>query len=165
MHDEAMRWVVDQVAEFGLSECDVLDLGGRDVNGTPRHLFTGRYVVVDMTEAPNVDIVADAAEVNLDERFGCVISTELLEHTPSGRQVVRNAHDHLVPGGVFVATMAGPGRAPHGAHGGHVPPPGEWYENVTPEQLDGWLSAAGFAVWQVDQTGLDVRCWARRGDG
>jgi SAM-dependent methyltransferase len=143
----------------------VLDFGGRDVNGTTRYLWPkATYVAVDITEGPGVDVVADAAEVDLDGLFEVVISTELLEHTPSGAAIIANAYRHLVPGGWFVATMAGPGRPPHSAWGAEHPLPGEWYRNVSPEQLSGWIEAAGFDEYEIDEAGDDVRCWARRGD-
>ena len=166
MHDQALEYVAAKVREFGLDRVGVtvLDLGGRDVNGTTRHLFTepARYVVVDIEEHPSVDVVADAADLCLDELFDVVVCTEVLEHTELAAEIVATAWRHLAPGGVFVATMAGPGRAEHGAAGGSRQA-GEFYRNVAPEWLDGWLSTAGFAWWQVDEFGADVRCCARKG--
>lgn len=141
----------------------VLDLGGRDVNGTVRDLFPGsRYVVVDIAEHSSVDVVGDAADVNLDEKFDVVITTECLEHTARGAEIVANAFRHLQYGGTFIATMAGPGRMEHGASGESSPPAGEWYRNVDPAELRQWLTAAGFGDFEVDVAGCDVRCWARR---
>lgn len=166
MHREAMQYVSSQVRRHHLNApgVRVLDLGGRNVNGTPRRLFTraAAYVAVDLRDGPGVDIVADAADLYLDERFDVVVSTELLEHTPSGAAIVATAWRHLTPDGVFLATMAGPGRAPHGASGESKPPRGEWYRNVTPVELDGWLEQAGFAEWYVNQLGTDLRCRAKR---
>lgn len=162
MHVAAYDYVAKVVAEHGLGG-SVLDLGGRDVNGTVRELFNPtRYVTVDIAPAPSVDIVADAADLDLDETFDVVISTECFEHTPSGPEIVATAYRHLCPGGVFVATMAGPGRAPHGASGQPIPPPGEWYRNVDSDELADWLRDAGFDEYQIDVLGEDVRCWARR---
>lgn len=164
MHDAVLDYVGRMVAQHELGG-DVLDLGGRDVNGTPRHLFpdTTLYTVVDINDAPNVDIVADAAELDLGYVFDVVVCTEVLEHTERAADIVKSAFRHLKPGGVFVATMAGPGRARHSAHGDSTLRPGEFYENVEPETLAGWLSAAGFASWLLDQDGQDVRCTAFRG--
>lgn len=89
-----------------------------------------------------------------------VISTELLEHTPKGAEIVASAARHLTPGGTFLATMAGPGRAPHGASGESKPPQGEYYRNVDPEALQGWIRAAGFESWDVNVLGTDLRCRA-----
>lgn len=162
MHVAAYEYVAKVVAEFGLTG-DVLDLGGRDVNGSVRELFNpDRYVTVDIVAAPSVDIVADAADLDLDELFDVAISTECFEHTPSGPEIVATAYRHLRPGGIFVATMAGPGRAPHGASGQPLPPPGEWYRNVDADELAEWLSDAGFDEHSIDVAGEDVRCWAKR---
>jgi SAM-dependent methyltransferase len=158
-----MRYVADTIAELDLSG-DVLDLGGRYINGTTRDLFPDghRYVVVDIEPDPSVDIVADAADLDLGETFDIVLSTELLEHTPRGAEIVSAAYRHLSDGGTFVATMAGPGRPPHGAAGSPWPLDGEYYANVWPDRLEDWLIAAGFQDFKVDVLGTDVRCWARR---
>lgn len=163
MHPEAMAYVADVVTEHQL-EGDVLDLGGRYINGTTRDLFPEghRYVVVDIEPDPSVDIVADAGDLDLGETFDVVLSTELLEHTPRGADIVATAYRHLRDGGTFVATMAGPGRPPHGAAGSPWPLDGEWYKNVKPDELEEWLTDAGFEKFEVDQAGTDVRCWARR---
>lgn len=164
MHDQAFEWVRDCVDGCGLdrSGVKVLDLGGRDVNGTTRRLFTdpGCYVVVDIAEHESVDVVADAADLNLGETFDVVTSTECLEHAARAPEIVGAAFRHLVPGGVFVATMAGPGRGPHGAGGEPSPPAGEFYANVPPWALCSWLESAGFVNVTVDQLGADVRCVA-----
>lgn len=166
MHPEAHDYIATQVAELGLDQpgVRVLDLGGRDVNGTTRDLFTApaRYVVVDIAEHPSVDIVADASELDLDEQFDVVTSTECFEHTPLGSMIVDAAYRHLVDGGWFLATMAGPGRLPHGADGAWSPAPGEWYENIHPIVLDVWLNDAGFVYRDIDQSGLDLRCKAQK---
>lgn len=163
MHPEAMQYVADVIAEHDL-DGDVLDLGGRYINGSTRTLFPDghRYIVVDIAPDDSVDIVADAGDLDLGETFEVVLSTELLEHTPRGADIVKAAYRHLTPGGMFVATMAGPGRPPHGAAGSPWPLDGEWYQNVWPFALEEWLTDAGFADFKVDQAGTDVRCWARR---
>lgn len=164
MHREAMEYVTTQVRRHHLNVpgARILDLGGRNVNGTPRRLFSRAacYMSVDIRDGPGVDVVADAADLDLAERFDVVVSTELFEHTARAAEMVTAAFRHLVPGGVFIATMAGPGRAPHGASGEHTPPEGEWYENVEPDALEAWIRAAGFQAWWVNQLGTDVRCRA-----
>lgn len=169
MHDEAFNWVAGVVAERRLdrSGVTVLDLGGRDVNGTTRRLFSNpaRYIVVDIQEHPTVDVVADAAGLELGETFDVVTSTECLEHAERAAEIVGAAFRHTKSGGVFIATMAGPGRHPHGASGEPSPPPGEWYRNVEPDELRAWLGSAGFVAVTVDQLGGDVRCVGFRFDG
>lgn len=167
MHGAVIQWVTSVLDRFEMWSAEgVLDLGGRDVNGTTRYLWpkVECYYSVDICDGPGVDLVADAAMLDLDATFDVVISTELLEHTPRGKEIVASAYRHLGAGGLFIATMAGPGRAPHAAGGDTDPPPGEWYRNVTPADLDGWIESAGFDEWEIDTAGTDVRCWARRGD-
>lgn len=160
MHDAVIDYV--RQATEGLRPARVIDLGGRDVNGSPRHLFPDAdYITVDVVAGPGVDVVADAATVELDPA-DLVLCTELLEHTQDGARIIANAWRLLRPGGVFVATMAGPGRAPHGAGGETHPPPGEWYRNVEPADLVEWLMAAGFQSFSTDRLRLDLRCTARR---
>jgi SAM-dependent methyltransferase len=166
MHAAALQYATAQVAEHNLNRpgMEVLELGGRDVNGTVRHLFplADRYISVDITPGRGVDIVADAADVLVPGSFDVVVTTELLEHTSRGPEIIANARQHLAPGGVFVATMAGPGRAPHSASGQVRVPHGEHYANVEPGELADWLEQAGFDDYSIDQLDEDVRCWARR---
>jgi SAM-dependent methyltransferase len=144
----------------------ILDIGGRDLNGTPKHLFPNAavYHVLDVHEGPNVDIVADAASwlpFGKWTDYDMVLATEVFEHTPHWREIISTAYRALRDGGRFVATMAGPGRGPHS--GIAAEPrlrPGEWYANIDPLDLSDALSAAGFEPVLVDQHKLDVRCWA-----
>jgi SAM-dependent methyltransferase len=169
MHPEALQYASRQIADRKLNKLGVhvLDLGGRDVNGTTRPLFPGadRYVSVDISPGRGVDIVCDAADLDLRDRFDVVMSTELLEHTPRGAEIVAAAFKHLKPGGWLVATMAGPGRRPHSADGAQKMRDGEYYHNVDHDLLEGWLRDAGFDWWELDETQMDMRCVARRADG
>jgi SAM-dependent methyltransferase len=164
VHEAVIEYVEAAVRRYGLDGGAVLDIGGRDVNGTTRGLFPGAtYTVVDINEAPNVDIVADAADLDLPDRYDVVVCTEVLEHAERAPEIVAAAYRHLIPHGAFVATMAGPGRRPHSAHGDPDPRPGEFYSNVVPSELEHWLTAAGFSTFTVDQHRLDIRCTAFRG--
>jgi SAM-dependent methyltransferase len=162
MHDAAYLYVMNALTGIDTA-CSVLELGGRDVNGTVRPLFKKavRYVAVDIVWGPSVDVVADAADLRLDELFDIVVSTELLEHAERAKEIVEAARRHTKPGGVFIATMAGPGRRPHGASGEGEPPPGEFYRNVEGRILEDWLINAGFDEWVIDSLDTDVRCTAR----
>lgn len=164
MHDAAWAYVADIVARHNLDGGDILDLGGRDVNGTTRPLFprANVYIVVDIEPHPSVDYVCDAGDLDLQDRFDVVVSTECLEHTKRAPDIVRTAWRHLRDGGTFVATMAGVGREPHSASG-HSTVGDEYYHNVTSDELGEWLEAAGFEDWTVDVAGTDIRCIAVRG--
>jgi len=159
MHPAAFEYVRDRVVEYDLAPARVLDFGGRNINGTTRALFPDAEVVgIDIAPGDGVDMVANVATVDAGPA-DLVVSTELLEHTPEGPEIVANARRHLSGHGVFIATMAAPGRPVHGAQGGPLEP-GEWYRNVEPNELDDWLGAAGFSAWLVDVHGDDLRCIA-----
>lgn len=155
-----MQWV----QRFATVEpVTVLDIGGRDINGSPRALFPNAdYVVLDVRDEPGVDIVADAATWIPDRAYDVVVCTEVFEHTPVWRGIARTAHAALKPGGLLVTTMAGPGRAPHSAHDGGTLRQGEYYGNVDPLDLDKTLNGVGFMEVDIDCVGTDVRASARR---
>lgn len=171
MHREALQWVAKIITLNGydVPGVSVLDLGGRDVNGTTRDLWgkPGRYVVVDNTPGPGVDFIEDAADFDLADYqpYDVVTSTECLEHAERAGEIVKTAFRCLRDGGAFIATMAGPGRPPHGQHGAPTPAEGEFYRNVEPEQLNRWIHAAGFGWWEIDTLGTDLRCHAVKGRG
>lgn len=159
MHPEAMGWV----ARYATTDpVTVLDLGGRDINGSPRHLFPGAtvYTVIDIAPGDGVDIVADAATWTPDRTYDVVVCTETFEHTPQWPAICRTAYAACAAGGMFVATMAGPGRPEHSAvDGGWTLHPGEHYENVRPDDLRSVLGQIGWRDIIIDQQSwpADVR--------
>ena len=161
MHEQAERWVRDHVTgkQFDL----VIELGSCDVNGGIKHLFDcEEYVGVDVVPGPNVDIVSDAALFRPQRLAACVVTTEMLEHAENAREICIAAIDMLEPGGMFIATAAGPGRAPHSAIDGRAVRAGEYYGNIDPNELTSWLVEAGFVEYIVDRQRrpADVRCVA-----
>lgn len=163
MHPDVLHWVRRCLERID-PPVSVVELGSRDINGTVRSLFpdVAEYTGVDAVAGPCVDVVADAADYQHPTPVDAVVSTEMLEHCERAAEVPSAAAKYLRRGGVFIATMAGPGRGEHGAGGGGLPA-GEWYRNIDPGELAMWLEAAGFDEFEVDQSGLDVRCFARKG--
>lgn len=159
MHAAAKQYITHMAAIYNRRGITVLELGGRYINGGVRKCFNRavEYVSVDIVAGRDVDVVADAADLDLGRLFDIVVSTELLEHTPRAAEIVMSAFRHLKPGGVFLATMAGPGRPPHSQSGNREMEPGEWYRNVEPAELDEWLQFAGFDDWAIDVLADDVR--------
>lgn len=143
MHPEAFHYVASTLTGFAGS---VLDIGGRDVNGTPRSLLAGSYYSVDAAAGPNVDEVVDARSWRPDRTFDAVLCLEVFEHVDGWRDIVRTARACLDVGGVFVVTAASDPRAPHSAGTGGPLARGEWYENVPSDALGAALTAAGFTV-------------------
>ena len=160
--------VIDYVSTVSPTDATrVLEFGSRDINGTTRDVFAAadHYVGVDPVEGPAVDIVGDAATIDLGEQFDVVVCTEVIEHVDdvTAAGICENAWRHLAAGGVFVATMAGIGRHEHSAVDGRELKPGEFYRNVDEPLLAFWLRQAGFARFDIDIDGVDIRCTAWRG--
>jgi SAM-dependent methyltransferase len=164
MHAEAMAWVARFATDDPVS---VLDLGGRDINGTPRDLFPGAtsYTVLDVQMAEGVDIAADAATWDPNgRRWDLVLATELFEHTDQWPQICATAFRALWPGGRFIVTTAAPGRPPHSGIDGGPLHFGEYYANIDPGQLREILTDAGFTEIEVDvqSSPADVRAVATK---
>lgn len=150
MHDEAMAWVAKFATDAPI---EVLDLGGRDVNGSVRSLFpeATAYRVVDILPGDGVDVVADASVWEPDRQYDMVLATEVFEHTAVWPGICRTAYKALKRQGIFVVTCAGPGRLQHSAiDGGAVLYPGEHYANVPAHELERVLRETGFVDIIVD---------------
>jgi hypothetical protein len=152
MHIEALTFITRSVHRFHPRQArgiSVLEFGSRDVNGGLRHLYPrAAWTGIDITEGPGVDIVADAADWRGEQTYDLVICAEVLEHTARWAGVLASAAAHMHTGSVLVTTCATDPRAPHGAHdpdGSIGLLAGEWYENVTPEDLYSALEGLSFA--------------------
>jgi SAM-dependent methyltransferase len=149
LHTQALDWVSRHSTHDPIT---VLDIGGRDINGTCRPLFpNARYTVLDIRDGPNVDIVADAANWIPDRTYDIVVCTETFEHTDVWRDICRTTFRALTTGGRLIVTCAGPGRAVHSAIDGEFRlHDGEHYANITPDDLYTALASAGFVDITVD---------------
>lgn len=161
MHPEAHEWVSRFATTARVS---VLDIGGRNVNGSVRHLFPNAdpYVSIDLYAGPDVDVVADIVMWESEDVFDVVVCCEVLEHAADWRSIITAARRRLKPAGRFIMTCAGPGRAPHSALDGGFVRAGEHYGNVSLEELQDCLAQMDWSTFTVDQTSVDVRCVAVR---
>lgn len=163
MHEQAMSWIKENGSGAPLS---VLDIGGRNINGTARSAWpnAGSYVVLDILPGDGVDIVADASTWTPDRQYDVVVCAEVFEHTACWREIVSTVFVACSPGGTAVFTMAGPGRAPHSAIDGAPIRDYEYYGNVDPHDLHDALKNSGFVDIVVDQkfNPCDVRAVARK---
>lgn len=161
MHAAALAYIATHIPTDADS---VLEFGSRNINGSPRSVTcAARYVGVDITDGPGVDVIGNAADISVTGEFDVVICAEVFEHTDNDTcaHIVINAWKHLRPGGTFIATMAGLTRAPHSAFDGGPLRGGEFYRNVSDDQLIAWLWNAGFdETYTVDERGEDLRCVA-----
>lgn len=156
--------VLDYVSRWATEEpIGVLDIGGRDINGTPRHLFPrATYLSIDCQPGRGVDLVQDGVTWRAyPGRFDLVLCLEVFEHTDEWPALIGTATYSVRPGGRLIVTCAGPGRARHSAFdGGPDLRPGEWYRNIDPEQLLNVLQGAGWVVEECAQVGEDVQATA-----
>ena len=168
MHPEAWSWLDAQIRPRLAAARHVLDVGGCDVNGSPRGLFGAatEYRVLDARAGPNVDIVADAVTwlppPALRSAFDVTLSTEVFEHVEHWRGILYNLWLTLAPAGTCLVTCATAPRPAHSIVGMVPPPPGEWYGNVPPEELLAPMRLLFRDVeWRVHPRG-DVYVKARR---
>jgi SAM-dependent methyltransferase len=159
VHNEVRQFVAAHAPDRPVT---VLDIGGRDINGTNRDSFPQvvEWVSVDLRDGPRVDVVADAADMDLGRTFDVVVCTEVFEHTESWPFIVESAARHLETGGMFIVTCAGPGRGPHSGIDGGGLHDGEFYENVPAESLRVVMLAAGFSPVECVESGTDTQCIA-----
>jgi len=154
MHDTAMEFV----SRFATSESvTVIEIGSRDINGSTRALFPAAiWIGLDLYEGPSVDWVGDCTNYAPTSPVNLVICTEVLEHAEQWEQILDVAATWLSPSGKIIITCAGPGRAPHSHHDGATVREGEYYGNLTIDQITGRLEAAGMTIVCAER-GLTVR--------
>lgn len=150
MHPEAYAGLKKMIDESGVDfdpRLRVLDLGGRNVNGSIRDLIPGvQWTGLDIIDGPGVDIVRDATlDWFVNEpvpRYDIIVSTEMFEHVEDWRGVIRTCAQAFEGTGeeLLMFTCASTGRRPHGASGEWDPPPGEWYQNVKPDEMERQLN-------------------------
>lgn len=157
MHDAVLNWI----GQFrSLDDLAVLDIGGRDLNGSPRMLFPNAapYHVLDLRPGPNVDFVGNAATWRPEHLYDLVICTEVFEHTPDWEPILWTAWAALRPGGWLLFTCAGPGRLPHSgieAVPGLID--GEHYANVSPGEIEAVLRGDGWTEIETHLLGTDTQ--------
>lgn len=164
MHAEAFGWLEKQAAELADEVGSVIDLGGRDINGSPRGLFPrAAYTVVDLYEGPGVDVVGDARNWTPDAKVDLVICAEVLEHSDDPQGIVDAAGGWLHQGGTLLITAAADPREPHSHTDGGPMQPGEHYANVALADLEGWLEHGWYPPSiVVDMVHGDIYCRVQR---
>lgn len=159
MHAEAFAFVANTLARLPPRQC-VVELGGRNFNGSVRPLFNGaQYTSVDLLGGTDVDVVCDAATYVPEQAPDTVVCCEVLEHAANAEAIIDNALGMLAPGGVLIVTCATDPRTPHSAIDGLDVRPGEWYRNVPRDDLAGWLDGADVRILIAQPRG-DLQCVA-----
>jgi len=145
--DWVSRWLPAEVRT-------VVDVGGRNINGTAHQAFTGcrydRWVVVDVRDDLRPDH-ADEFHVADFTDWVCpypdvdvVLCTETFEHCP-WEPIVYKSWNVLASYGKAIFTTVTPAFPPHSAEDGKQLRDGEYYEGVDPDRLERVMEHAGFA--------------------
>ncbi len=119
-------------------DINVLEVGSLDVNGNIRNLFNfcSNYVGIDLEEGPNVDMVADGANIDkLNKEFDVIISCECFEHAKNWKIIFEKMCQVSKPNSFIVISVASTGRIEHGTErSGNWQSPGnkdDYYLNLT----------------------------------
>lgn len=155
MHAAAAEWL----EAFGSTESlHVLEIGSRNINGSARvHWPNARWLGIDRSPGPGVDVVCDILDYQYDYLHDLVICCEVLEHCEQWRAICARARHLLLSTGRFIGTAAGITRAPHSAVDGGPLRPGEYYANICWQDLHEALRDAGFQSILIHEIGTDVR--------
>lgn len=121
MHGSVMNYLRAKVDQVEVQGKEILEIGGYNVNGTPRDVFIPfgprEYLGIDQEAGPWVDRVMDASNLVTElgvDKFDVVVSTEMLEHAQDWRKAVSNMKAVTKPGGLLFVTTRGPGFPFHG---------------------------------------------------
>ena len=158
MHEAVRQYVR---ASLPSTYGEVIDVGSLDINGGVRDLLdpSAKYIGVDAQEGAGVDVVADFTTYTHSTPVDLILCLEVLEHTPKWREIVAAAARNLRPGGTLILTCATTGRYPHSAKSEAPMEPGEYYANVTRDDLADELGRHfGFNAPEV--AGTDLRATA-----
>lgn len=119
-HDVGLAFIADVLAADEIRGRTILEVGSRDVNGSPRSVLgpmqPESYLGVDIAPGPGVDECVSAER--LVERFGAdsfdiVLSTEMIEHVEDWRAVVSNLKRVTKPSGLLLITTRSKGYPYH----------------------------------------------------
>jgi SAM-dependent methyltransferase len=136
----------------------VLEIGSYDVNGSVRPMFASasRYVGVDLTEGPGVDLVGFGHEIDHpDGTYDLTLSGECFEHDQHWRETFENMARMTRPGGLVAFSCASRGRVEHGTirtDKTHSPGTQEigsdYYLNLTADDFNPLPLSSMFSRWK-----------------
>ena len=160
MHREVLEWLGLQFDALG-DDLHVFEIGSKTINGTartaPRDGQVADWWGCDLSPGPGVDYVGPGEDAAPPWPADVVVCCEVLEHTPLTGPILANAAQRLRPGGLVLVTCATEPRRPHSAVDGGPLRHGEYYRNVSPDELRAAMTAAGLEV-------VDALAYLDRGD-
>lgn len=163
MHAEAFQFLQSATEGLDFTGALVLEIGSRNVNGTPRPLFEGcaLYLGIDPRSGSGVDHVVRAEGYDGHFNFDYVVTAETMEHADP-REIIECAWRALKPGGLLILTAATEGRGEHSNDGVLGMFEGEYYGNVSREQLGQLLGEWDVVRLEVHEGHHDVYAVARK---
>lgn len=149
MHDAAFAFYKSVLKDA--EPLDVLEFGSYNINGSVRDAYpqARSWWGIDIAEGNGVDEVADAAFYRSSKEFDIVICAEAFEHTELWRDIIANAYNHLKYGGYFFASCASRDRPAHSAFDGGALRDGEYYKNISPDEMAEVMEAMGWKSFEV----------------
>ncbi len=110
MIERTLDWISDMNQEHNIKPVRVLDIGSREYNGNPRHLFPdSEYIGIDIKDGLNVDEVVDAYNLYPHFKantFNAVLCLCLFEHLKHIHYVLEEIDVVLTqPGGYLYVAM------------------------------------------------------------
>ena len=155
MHQDAKDLFIEQANSIDKS-IKVVEFGSRDVNGTIKELFDcSKYLGIDIAPGPGVDLVCDAASWEPDDKYDLALCAEVFEHTRDWSLICLTAFKSLKKGGTFLGSCASTGRLPHSAVDGGTLREGEYYSNVSKNDMHLTLESQG---WSEVETFYNQEC-------
>lgn len=117
MHRNNRRWLADLREAYPQAftgSIRVLELGSRDINGTPREFFNvGYYLGVDVADGPGVDMISAAKDMMFEDQFDVLICLSMLEHDPDWRESLCVSARVLRENGLLFLAFGAEGNVPH----------------------------------------------------
>ncbi len=141
------------------NNCNVLEVGSLNINGTVRNLFTDcNYIGLDLGKGKGVDVVSPVHLYKHDP-FDTIICTEMLEHDQYFEKSLQAMYDLLKPFGLIIITAASTGRKEHGTakRNQQDSPFTSYYKNVTKEMLEPFTKK--FKLQHLEILNTDIRFW------
>lgn len=148
MHPECRRYLR---RFFTLKSIDVIEIGSRDINGSARAFFpNAKWLGLDLSAGVGVDIVCDAADYSPERTVDLVVCCEVLEHCERWKELIQRAAGWLKPYGRLIMTCAGEGRESHSAFDGDKLRTGEYYKNLTCDEIKNQFTSCGLIAVEVE---------------